>query len=307
MFAKKPRHLLAHPLLGGEELGVSLWPDFGLLILRVYAGVVMSGAGMDKIPVGNWFTDQVAGIGFPLPRFFAFAAAFSEFAGGWLLVLGLLSRPAAFFMAVTMGVASWTIHADVAFWGLHIARIYFWVYVCLTFTGAGRFSLDHLYRLKRGQTVVVAISLLVLVGIGGYQELFVAPLAQSDVGASLDEVQAISLAGSFNDWTLDATPMVKGEDGTWRATVEIEKSGPIEFKFAANKDWSLNAGATADAKSSFPLAGDGRINSDGEPENIKAYIPAVGLYEFTFNLESFAYTLDRAEIKASETPTPPVE
>lgn len=287
----------------GEPLGTAGWQDVGLLILRIYAGVTMAGGGMDKIPVGSWFEGQVAGIGFPLPRFFAFAAAFSEFAGGWLLVMGLLSRPAAFFMAVTMGVASWTIHAEVAFWGLHIARIYFWVYVCLTLTGGGRLSLDHAYRLGRVPAAVVAIPLLILTGIGGYQELFVAPRVNTSASVSFDEVESISLAGTFNNWTLDATPMIQDDDGVWRATVAIGTAGPIEFKFAANNNWALNAGAAADAKSGFPLAGNAQTNSNGEPQNVMAYIPSAGEYEFALNVSELSYTLDAAT-KGDNPPVP---
>lgn len=300
MFNEKPRQLLAHPLVAGEELGTSRWQDVGLLVLRIFAGVTMAGGGMDKIPVDSWFTGQVESIGFPLPRLFAFAAAFSEFAGGWLLVIGLCSRSAAFFMAVTMGVASWTIHAEVAFWGIHIARLYFWIYVCLTFTGAGRFSLDHLLRRSRLPSAVAAVPLLVLAGIGGYQELFVAPQVQPDAATSFDEAQSISVVGSFNDWTLDGTPMTKSDDGLYRATVVIESSGPIEFKFAANNNWSLNAGAAAGAKSSFPLTGKAQVNSKGEPENIQAYIPNAGEYEFTLDVDELSFTLDKATSAANE-------
>ena len=277
-----------------DQLGASRWQDVGLLIVRIYAGVTMAGAGMDKIPVGDWFAGQVEGIGFPLPRLFAFLAAFSEYAGGGLLVLGLFTRPAAFFMAVTMGVASWTIHADVPFWGIHVARIYFWVYVCLTLTGGGKLSLDYLYSKKRLPGYALAAPVLLLTAIAGYQELFVAPQVKTVANLSLEDVDTISLAGSFNDWTLEETPMRLGEDGIWIATVEIKTPGPIEFKFAANDDWALNVGATGNAKSSFPLTGKAKTNLDGEPDNIKAYIPNAGNYEFTINLQDLTYSLKAA-------------
>lgn len=296
MFSKSRGSLMAHPLVAGESLGARLWPDLGLLILRVYAGVTMAGGGLDKIPVDSWFTGQVESIGFPLPRLFAFLAAFAEFGGGWLLVLGLCARPAAFFMAITMGVASWTIHAEIAFWGLNIARIYFWVYVCLTFTGGGRFSLDHLTREERLPGFVAIVPVLVLAGIGGYHELFIEPQVKSAQTISIDDVESVSVAGDFNDWTLDTNPMTLGDDGTWRATVEIEKTGPIEFKFAANNDWAFNIGAAEGAKSSFPLIAQGIANSDGEPPNIKAYIPEAGSYEFAFDPDDVAYALNKANV-----------
>lgn len=293
-------------LLVAEQLGDGSWQDVGLLILRVFAGVTIAGGGMDKLPVGTWFTGDVAELGFPLPRFFAFAAAFSEFAGGWLLVIGLLGRPAAFFLAVTMGVASFATHAEVRFFGLHIARIYFWSYVCLTLTGPGRISIDHLYRVGRVPSWVIALPLMVLAGIGGYRELLVAPKVQT-TAVSLDDVTTISLVGNFNDWTLDASPMQRGDDGVWRTVIDIDSPGPIEFKFAANSSWALNCGAAQGAKSSFPLAGTGIANVDGEPANIEAYIPTAGDYEFTFNLDDFAYTLDKAVDEVDEKRKPDSE
>ncbi len=295
---------LVNRLLFSNSLGSSRWPDVGLLILRIYAGVTMADGGLDKIPVGSWFAGQVEGIGFPLPRLFAFLAAFAEFGGGWLLVLGLCVRPAAFFMAVTMGVASWTIHAEVAFWGLHIARIYFWVYVALTLTGGGRFSLDYWYREGHLPGWVAAIPLVVLTSIGGYYELLVAPQPPTQANVSLEDIETVSLAGTFNNWTLDATPMTRDDAGIWRAKVAIDKPGPIEFKFAANENWALNAGAAAEAKSGFPLQAAGQISLNGEPANIEAYIPKAGTYEFTFNLDGFGYTLDAVESSATSDTAP---
>lgn len=289
---------ILHRLLISTPLGTSHWPDIGLLALRIFAGVTMAGAGLDKIPVGSWFAGQVESIGFPLPRLFAFLAAFAEFGGGWLLVLGLFTRPAAFFMAFTMGVASWTIHAEVAFWGLHIARIYFWVFVALTLTGGGRYSLDKYLRESLLTGWMAAIPLVCLLGLGGYHELLIEPQVQT--ADTWDNVESLSLAGTFNNWTLDATPMIPGEDGVWDATVDIEKSGPIEFKFAANQNWNLNAGASSEAKSGFPLKDTGLTNLAGEPANIVAYIPKAGAYRFTFDLENFKYTLDEAADSSAE-------
>lgn len=298
-------------LLFSSPLGTRNWPDVGLLILRIYAGVTMAGGGLDKIPVGSWFAGQVEGIGFPLPRLFAFLAAFAEFGGGWLLVLGLCVRPAAFLMAFTMGVASWTIHAEVAFWGLHIARIYFWVYVALTLTGGGRYSLDHWYRAGRVPGPLIAIPLVILASIGAYYELLVKPNAPQQASASFDEIETLSLPGTFNNWTLDATPMARGEDGVWRASVEFEQSGPIEFKFAADNNWALNAGAAEGAKSGFPLRAAGQTNLDGEPANVEAYIPKAGTYEFKFEVENATYSVSELEQGTSnptkEATAPPEE
>jgi len=46
----------------------------------------------------------------------------------------------------------------------------------------------------------------------------------------------VSLAGEFNDWSPDADPMEKGEDGIWRATIELDP-GRYEYKFVVDGTW----------------------------------------------------------------------
>lgn len=264
----------------------------GLLLLRIYAGVSIAQAGLDKLPTSNWFAADVAELGFPFPKLFAFAAVMSEFAGGWLLVVGLLTRPAGLLLSVTMGVAAFASHAEVPFFAIHESRLYFWIFVTLTLTGAGRISLDHLARNGRLPRVLVGLVPLALLSYGAYFEWFqpTAPTQQQEVDVA--DIQSISVAGNFNAWDLTATPMKLGEDDLWRATVEIEAAGPIEFKFAANEDWALNLGASPDAKSGFPLQDKGMVGFNSSPPNIKAYIPEAGQYEFTLNMTGFEYTLD---------------
>ena len=77
-------------------------PSIGLLGMRLYFGISMAIAGFDKLPVPDWMVEQVADLNFPLPTFFAFVACFSEFLGGIFTILGLFTRPAAFFICITM-------------------------------------------------------------------------------------------------------------------------------------------------------------------------------------------------------------
>lgn len=120
--------------------------DVGLLVLRVGAGLMMALAhGLGKIPPSLGFVDSTAGMGFPLPGLFAWAAALSEFAGGLLLAIGLLTRPAAFFVGITMAVAFLFAHGG-ALTGEgngELAFVYLIVAITLMITGAGRYSLDQ--------------------------------------------------------------------------------------------------------------------------------------------------------------------
>jgi putative oxidoreductase len=81
-----------------------------LLVLRLALGSVVITAGYPKIFHGGAvrLSEVVAGWGWP--AWLAYVAAASEFFGGILLGLGLLTRPAALFVMVTMAVAAWKVH-----------------------------------------------------------------------------------------------------------------------------------------------------------------------------------------------------
>lgn len=51
----------------------------------------------------------------------------------------------------------------------------------------------------------------------------------------LETVQAVNLAGTFNGWNKDATPMVLGPDGTWTVTVRLEP-GKYQYKFVLDHE-----------------------------------------------------------------------
>lgn len=124
--------------------------DVGLLVLRVSAGCAMAFAhGLGKLPPSDGFITKTGELGFPLPELFAWAAALSEFAGGLLIALGLLTRPAAAALLFTMGVAFFGAHAGDAFGDREMAFLYAMISIAFLFTGAGRYSLDAMLGRKR--------------------------------------------------------------------------------------------------------------------------------------------------------------
>ena len=132
----------------------------GLAIIRVVTGLALCIVFEKVLPRDgawgpqDWFVQDVAKMGFPAPHFFAWCAALSEFIGGILLVLGLLTRPAAFFNAVTTFVAAFVFHqADVTGKGL-LATLFFALTSAICFAGPGSLSLDALLsRLFRPRAV----------------------------------------------------------------------------------------------------------------------------------------------------------
>ncbi len=52
---------------------------------------------------------------------------------------------------------------------------------------------------------------------------------------------AVFLAGSFNDWDPNAMPLTKGEDGLWRAALELAP-GSYVYKFVVDGTWVEDPG-----------------------------------------------------------------
>lgn len=117
--------------------------DLGLLVLRVGFGLTLAfGHGLGKLPPSDGFVANTASLGFPLPVLFAWAAALSEFAGGLLVAVGLLTRPAALFVAITMSVAFFVQHGADPFSDKELAFVFLIWAVGMLLTGPGRYSVD---------------------------------------------------------------------------------------------------------------------------------------------------------------------
>ena len=140
--------MLKKILFGGES-GLSTPANIGLTLLRVFAGASLALAhGLGKIPPSDRFIEGVGKLGFPLPGFFAWAAGLSEFAGGALLALGLLTRLSGFFIAFTMFVAAFGRHLYDPFGAKELALMYLVIGLLFMFKGANDWSLDAFFREK---------------------------------------------------------------------------------------------------------------------------------------------------------------
>ena len=117
--------------------------DLGLLVLRLAAGLGMALAhGLGKLPPSDRFVAGLADVGLPVPGLFAWMAALAEVGGGLLVAAGLLTRPAAALVVVTMLVAFFGAHAGDPFGEREMAFLYGAAFLALALTGAGRFSAD---------------------------------------------------------------------------------------------------------------------------------------------------------------------
>jgi putative oxidoreductase len=119
-------------------------PDVGLLIIRVVVGVVMVVFGVNKFMGGQ---ARLEGLGQAIgvfgitfwPLFWGFMAALTETVGGFLLVIGFLFRPAAFFLFFTLLVAVATKWGG-PFQEMAFPLVMVALFAGLLFTGPGRFQ-----------------------------------------------------------------------------------------------------------------------------------------------------------------------
>ncbi len=136
-------------ILFGGETGLSPLANVGLTLLRIFAGAALAlSHGMSKLPPSDKFIDSTANLGFPLPTFFAWSAALSEFLGGAFLALGLFTRPASFFIIITMLVALLGVHRNDPFGKQELALMYLFIALCFLLKGANDWSIDAFLRRK---------------------------------------------------------------------------------------------------------------------------------------------------------------
>ena len=54
------------------------------------------------------------------------------------------------------------------------------------------------------------------------------------------DAKKVFLAGEFNDWSTDATPMKKSKEGTFRASLDLEAGKEYQFKYVTSEEIWLN-------------------------------------------------------------------
>ena len=128
------------------------------LPLRVGAGVIFAAHGAQKLfgwfggygleGTGGW----MASIGIESGVLMAVLAGGAEFFGGLLLIVGLLVRPAAVVLAITVIVAIVAVHLQNGLFmsnnGYEFGLALLVISISLVFRGAGSISLDRLLQAK---------------------------------------------------------------------------------------------------------------------------------------------------------------
>jgi putative oxidoreductase len=124
-------------------------PNLTLALLRVVAGLMFMQHGAQKmfgalLPPDRPFTGG--------PELFSMMwfAGILELGGGFLVALGLFTRPVAFLLAGEMAFAYFMVHNPQGFWpilnGGELAALYCFIFLVYAAIGGGRFSVDQLLR-----------------------------------------------------------------------------------------------------------------------------------------------------------------
>jgi putative oxidoreductase len=149
--------------------------DFGLMLLRVTVGLTMSAHGAQKL--FGWFNGPgiegtargMEALGFHPGKRHATIAGLTEFGGGLMLALGLVTPLGAALVASVMLVAALSAHVKQGFFmtagGYEYTLVLGVAAVTLAFVGPGAFSVDALVGLP--VTGVVSGALAVFVALLG--------------------------------------------------------------------------------------------------------------------------------------------
>ena len=126
----------------GSRMDLAAWTPLSLSVLRIVTGLLFLEHGTGKL------------LGFP-PSDHAAPTLFSligvqgvlELVGGFLILIGLFTRPVAFILAGDMAVAYFMAHAPKSFFptinGGQLAILFCFVFLFLVFAGGGVWSADE--------------------------------------------------------------------------------------------------------------------------------------------------------------------
>jgi len=131
---------------------------WGALLMRLLLGAAMIYHGYDKvIPAGGFHggntfsalerhSHYVASLGFPY--WLGIISALTEFVGGIHLIVGLLTRFAAFMVAINMLVALIMVNRHRGYSGSEYSLALFAIALMLFFYRAGAYALDRKFGLS---------------------------------------------------------------------------------------------------------------------------------------------------------------
>lgn len=122
-----------------------------ILVLRLCLAAVFIGHGLQVTfglfngPDISGFSKMLANLGFKAPLTWAYVAAYTQLISGLFLIIGFLTRFAAFSLFIFMLVAAITVHTSKGFFlqagGFEYNFVLMCICVSLMLTGSGKFGM----------------------------------------------------------------------------------------------------------------------------------------------------------------------
>jgi putative oxidoreductase len=179
----------------GQARKGEVMKDAGILAVRAVGGALLAGHGAQKLfgVFGGSGLRGTAGfmemLGLRPGHLWGTAAALSEFGGGTLLALGLLSPLGSIGAISAMTMATVKAHWGKPIWvtkgGAELAVTYGTIALAVGLTGPGAYSLDHVLgvRVPKPLAAGTALTAAALVGLGITGRPAGAPAAQPEQAA----------------------------------------------------------------------------------------------------------------------------
>ena len=117
-------------------------------------------------------------------------------------------------------------------------------------------------------------------------------LAYSVVPLLASPYATMTVAGTFNGWNTALTNMLLVTNSWWQCDVAFLAGTNVQFKFAANTNWTSNWGDNSQTQPNPPFTGTGQSLGG----NIAANVTTSGIYRFSFNDQTLAYSLQSLAI-----------
>jgi len=110
--------------------------------------------------------------------------------------------------------------------------------------------------------------------------------------AQTSSYQKMTVAGDWQNWSPSPANMSLTADNTWQADLFIYPMATSRYKFVADEDWTnTNWGDTDQGDFVMPITGTAEIVT-GSGNDIIHTNPAYGVYRFTFNDATRAYSIE---------------
>ncbi len=151
--------------------------------------------------------------------------------------------------------------------------------------------------MKHGRCLVLAMAAAALLLFGAEVALSDVAVVDGGIEFSYDDQYAgsVSLAGDFNNWSMNAEPLTLGDDGIWRVVVDLGP-GSYEYKFVVNgSEWVADPGnpvVVGDyGNSGLTINADGEIVVSGgavpiSNTTVNSRVKITGWYRATYNTQS---------------------